>query len=107
MTVTEDAYAFEAVETFTGTVLSKTKPFDDFKNSNPSACPITFSLVDADGVDIDEATAAFVSIDDNGLIAIDESSYPGGADISIQVKGITDFAEAVYKPITITEICGK
>jgi hypothetical protein len=48
-----------------------------------------------------------VSLDSDGKIAIDESAYPGGPDISLQVKAITDFNEAVYKSITITEICGK
>jgi hypothetical protein len=48
-----------------------------------------------------------VSINSDGLIAIDESAYPGGAELSLQVKAITDFDAPVYKPITITEICGK
>lgn len=90
-----------------GTKGSTTRPPDDFTNSDETVCPITFSLVDSDGADIDEATAAFVSINDDGLVAINEPTYPGGADISLQVKAITDFNEAVYKPITITEICGK
>jgi hypothetical protein len=85
----------------TGTILSDTKPSDDFINSDTIVCPITFSLVDADGADIDEATAAFLSIDSDGKIAIDESAYPGGPDISLQVKAITDFDAPLYKPITI------
>jgi hypothetical protein len=46
-----------------------------------------------------------MSINANGEVEVNEANYPGGVDVSIQVKAITDFGTPVYKPITITEIC--
>lgn len=90
-----------------GTKGSTTRPPDDFTNSDETVCPITFSLVDSEGADIDDATAAFLSINPGGYIVLEEASYPGGPTLNLQVKALTDFNEAVYKPVTVTEICGK
>lgn len=55
MTVPADVYALEAVETGTNTVLS-TVLSDDFTNSNPNGCPVTFSLKDSEGNELDADT---------------------------------------------------
>jgi hypothetical protein len=44
------------------------------------------------------------SIDANGFVSINESNYDG-TDITVRVKGITEFNTALYKPITITNKC--
>ena len=86
-------------------MLSSTKPKDDFTNSNPSGCPITFSIVDSEGGELEADVAAFISINADGLVEVDEANYPGAEVFNLKVKAITDFGEAVYKPITVTEIC--
>jgi hypothetical protein len=100
-----EAYTLSAVETHTGRIKSLTTPLADFVNSNAFACPVTFSLVDTEGAPISADIEAYMSINSDGEVEVDEASYPGGADVSIQVKAITDFGTPVYKPITITEVC--
>jgi hypothetical protein len=63
--------------------LSSTKPQDDFTNSDPSVCPTTWSIVNSEGGELEEEVAAFISINADGNIAVDESKYPGGIDLSL------------------------
>lgn len=86
MTSSVEDYTLEAVENHTGVVLSGTKPSEDFTNSRPTVCPAVYSIVTSGGgpygpSDIDAGTAMWLSIDDDGYIAIDEVNYPGGADM--------------------------
>jgi hypothetical protein len=106
----DTVYPFVAVRDFTGTRLSLTTPFNDIMNSNAFACPITFSLVDNAGEPITDDIASFLSINEDGLIQVDEATYPGGEVVRIQVKSITPNTENVepfYQRIVITEICGR
>jgi hypothetical protein len=64
----ENAYSFEATHTHTGLFLSDTKPADDFTNSNPSICAVTYSIVDSDGNALDADTAAAVTINAAGFV---------------------------------------
>jgi uncharacterized surface anchored protein len=83
--------------------LSSTKPQDDFTNSEPTLCKPTFSIVDSDGNALNEA---FVTLNENGDIQIEENAYPGGT-VSLKVKAITEFGTPVFKTITVIEICGR
>ena len=87
--------------------MSSTKPQDDFTNSDPSVCPITWSIVNSEGGELEANVAAFISINADGNIAVDESQYPGGIDLSLRVKAITDFGTPVFKTITVIEKCGR
>jgi hypothetical protein len=83
VTAPSDAYTLRAVKMHTGTILS-TILSDDFTNSNPSACPATnYELVDSEGNALDAAITAYVSINGDNKIEVDEASYPGGLDVSI------------------------
>lgn len=107
MSDTDSVYTFEAVRDFTGQHLSSTRPSEDVSNSNPSACPATYSLVDSRGDPLEAEVAAFVSLNADGYIQVDEASYPGGEVVSVQVKAITDFGTPFYMSVTVTEICGR
>jgi hypothetical protein len=85
---------------------STTKPADDFTNSDPNTCPVTLTLEKTDGNALDGGLENIISLDEDGKISINESNYDG-ASISVRVKGINGFNEAVYKAITITEKCGR
>ena len=85
--------------------MSLTKPEDDFVNSNAFACPVTYSIVTSTGNPLQNPAASFISINADGLVEVDEANYPGAEVFNLKVKAITDFGEAVYKPITVTEIC--
>jgi len=86
--------------------LSTTKPEDDITNNDPSVCPTTWSIVNSEGGELETDVAAFISINADGKIAVDESQYPG-KDLSLKVKAMTDFGTPVFKTITVIEICGR
>lgn len=58
--------------------MSTNKIVDDFVNLNPYACPATYSIVDGFYEPISGAVAAYVSINADGYLQIDENAYPGG-----------------------------
>lgn len=79
---------------------STTTPVDDFVNSDSTVCPLvgSLSLEKTDGNALDGGLEDVISIDGDGKVSIDESNYDGSS-ITVRVKGITSFNEAVYKTV--------
>jgi hypothetical protein len=59
-----DAIVFNAVETFTGELKSESSTSVYFATSNPTACPITYTIVDTDGAPISADIAAYIYINE-------------------------------------------
>lgn len=100
---------------------STTSLYDDFINTNPTVCPVSFGLDTANGDSIEGpnsngndidgnsksgAVADWINIDSDGYINISEGNYKGG-DFDLRVYAMTDFDEKTYKSLTIKEICIK
>lgn len=86
--------------------MSSSKPEDNFTNSNTLACPITWSIVDSEGSELEADVAAFIQLNDDGFIQVDESQYPG-KDLTLRVKAVTEFGTPFYNRISLIEICGR
>jgi hypothetical protein len=65
-----DAWEFDVVENFVASFTALNKPSIEMENSNPTACPITFSVVDSDGAAVSDAVAAYIAIDGNGDLIV-------------------------------------
>jgi hypothetical protein len=57
---------------------SATKPLDDFTNSDTTNCPFYWKIVKADGTDLDGGLENILSIDSDGKVEVDTSTYTGG-----------------------------
>jgi hypothetical protein len=71
-------YVYEPVKNGPETLLSTTKPVDDFTNTNPNGCPIVFSIVKSDGSSLDPGFNNWIYINSNNFVEINEFTYTGG-----------------------------
>jgi hypothetical protein len=55
-------YSLKAISGKPGLILSTSKPEDDITNNDPSVCPTTWSLVDANGDALSEELQNVLSI---------------------------------------------
>jgi hypothetical protein len=72
------SYTFSATPNKVEKLTSATKPVDDFTNSDETNCPYYWKIVKSDGTDLDGGLESILSIDANGYVEVDTSTYTGG-----------------------------
>lgn len=76
---------------------------DDFTNSNPSACPaMMYNLLASSDTALSVEMQAWLTINSDGKIQVDETNYPGGDEVNVIVQIWPSFGDFIEQDVTIT-----
>ena len=100
VTPAEDkALVFEKKSVKTGTL--KLKLANIFKNSESDKCPMTVSIVDKSGNEIDAQTQKMISIFSDEELEFDSQQAADETEYALQLKAVTPFGKPVFKDLVI------